>query len=280
MINILTDSIADIPKDLLSKYHIDTIPMYVQLDGKVYKDGENIHANQLFESVEKTGKYPTTSAPPPADFTRFFNRKDPSIFIGVSNMLSMSMKNAHMSVRELKKQAVDLIDSRSISIGYGQVVLQAARWRDEGMGFLELGQQIRRLVNESRGIFILNSLEYLYHGGRCSAINHFASSVLGIRPFLNIRRDGTLGILKKVRGSRMKAVKVLFDHFSNQYHQYQINHVSIAHLDCEEEANWLKDKVLSLGFQKEILITKIGCVLATHSGPNPLGLAFTVADHH
>lgn len=279
MINILTDSIADIPDDLLTKYCIETIPMYVQLNGSVYRDGKNITPDEIFNRAETVGEYPTTSAPPPNDFFEFFNRPDPSIFIGVSGQLSATMKNAQIAKQELDSKNVELIDSRSISIGYGQVVLQAAKWRDEGIGFRELVERIRELINASRGIFILNSLEYLYHGGRWSAIDHFASSLLKILPFLNLNPDGTLGVLKKVRGSRSKAVKELFSYFKNQYDAHDINHISIGRLDCYDEATFLKNKIRGLGYQKEILITNIGCVLASHSGPNPLGIAFSISEN-
>ncbi|MDY6846138.1 MAG: DegV family protein [Chloroflexota bacterium] len=278
MINILTESIADIPEDLLKKYGIETIPMYVQLDGSVFRDGENITPDESFKSVEITRVYPTTSAPPPSDFIKYFNRCDPSIFIGVSRQLSTTMKNAQIAKQELDSKNVELIDSRSISIGYGQVVLQAAKWRDEGMGFSELVERIRKLIIASRGIFILNSLEYLYYGGRCSAIDHFASSLLKIRPFLNLNPDGALGVLKKVRGSRSKAVKELFNYFKNQYETHELEHISIGHLDYYDEATFLKNKIRELGYQKEILITKIGCVLASHSGPNPLRIGFSISE--
>lgn len=280
MINILTDSTADIPKDLLTKYHIDVIPMYVQLNGRMYQDGESITAEELFEWVETTGKYPTTSAPPPSDFIKFFDRKEPTIYLGVSGQLSTTMANAQMAVSELKNSKIDAIDSKSISIAYGKIVLQAAKWRDDGMGFKELGREIRRLISRSKGIFILNSLEYLYHGGRCSAIDHFAASLLKIRPFLQVLSDGSLGILKKVRGSRAKAVEELFGYFKEQYNKNELDHVSIGHLDGEEEAAVLKKMIHDLGFRKEILVSKIGCVLASHSGPKPLGIAFSIADNN
>lgn len=278
MINILTDSIADIPSNLLTQYCIKTIPMYVQLNGSVYSDGENVSPQVIFKNVEKTGVYPTTSAPPPSDFIKFFDREGPTIFTGVSGQLSTTMKNAQVAKQELGKKDIEIIDSRSISIGYGQVVLQAAKWRDEGIGFIELVHKIRELVIASRGVFILNSLEYLYHGGRCSAIDHFASSLLKIRPFLNLKPDGTLDVLKKVRGTRNKAVKELFTYFKNQYCLHEIDHISIGHLDCIEEAELLRNKIKALGYQKEILITRIGCVLASHSGPYPLGIAFSIAE--
>jgi fatty acid-binding protein DegV len=157
MINILTDSTAEIPKDLLSKYHIDAIPMYVQLNGRMCHDGENITAEELIEWVKATGKCPTTSAPPPPDFKKFFDREEPSIYIGVFGQLSTTI-------------------------------------------------------------------------------------------------------------------------FKEQYNRNELTNISVGHLDGEEEAEILKKMIHDLGFQEEILVSKIGCVLASHSGPKPLGIAYSIAD--
>lgn len=276
MINILTDSTADISKEECIAYRIDTIPMYIQLNGKIYKDGEDIVPEMLFETVSATGKFPTTSAPSPNDFVQFFDRRAPSIYIGVSSKLSTTIRNAELAVRELGNQSVDVVDSLSISSGYGQVVLQAAKWRDEGMAFEELGQSIRSLIRKTRGIFILDTLDYIYHGGRCSAIEHFFSSVLRIRPFLQMLPNGTLGVLQKVRGSRDKALSILFNYFKEQVAKYDIPEIFITHLDCEDEANILVELIQSLEKAIEIRTGRVGCVLATHSGPKPIGIAYHV----
>jgi DegV family protein with EDD domain len=276
MINILTDSTADIPKELCESYQIETIPVYIQLDGKVYKDGEDIHPDMLFDAVRTTGHYPTTSAPSPKDFAEFFNRETPSIYIGLSGNMSTTFRNAQLAKSELKNNTVDLIDSLSFSIGYGQVVIQAAQWRNEGMDFNELGIRIRERIKQTRGIFILDTLDYVYHGGRCSTIEHLFSSVLKIKPFLQILPDGTLGILQKVRGSRKKAVNALLDYFLKQFSTETIPEIFLAHYDCEEEVQFLVEKIKSTGKPIQIYITKIGCALTIHSGPYPIGIAYHV----
>ncbi len=276
MINILTDSTADIPKEVCKAYHIDVIPMYIQLNGTMYKDGEEIEPAVLFDTVSTTGQYPTTSAPSPGDFINFFNRDSESIYIGVSSKLSTTFRNAQLAVSELPGQLIDLIDSRSISSGYGQVVLQAAKWRNEGMSFKDLGIRIRQMVEKTRGVFILDSLDYIYHGGRCSAIEHFFSSVLKIRPFLSILPNGTLGILQKVRGSREKAVHALLSFINDQLTKFNIPEIILTHLDCDDEAAYLIDQINAMGQPVRINYAKVGCVLATHSGPKPIGIAYYV----
>lgn len=276
MINILTDSTADISKELCEAYQIKTIPMYIQLNGKVYKDGEDIVPEMLFETVKNTGQFPTTSAPPPGDFLKFFDGNIPSVYIGVSGKLSTTFRNAQLALNELGNKMIDLVDSLSISTGYGQVVLQAAKWRDEGMSFEELGQRIRQRVKKTRGFFILDTLDYIYHGGRCSAVEHFFSTILKIRPFLQIRPDGTLGVVQKVRGSREKAINALLAYFKEQMMLYEIPEIYITHLDCNEEAQFLVDQIKSIGKPIDIMTARVGCVLATHSGPKPIGIAYYI----
>jgi DegV family protein with EDD domain len=276
MINILTDSTSDISKESLKAYQIEAIPVYVNIDGRTYKDSDDIDAKTLFEEVDKTGQFPTTSAPSPDDFTRFFDRESPSIYIGVSSMLSSTFQNAQLAANALGHNNVDLIDSLSFSIGYGQIVLQASKWRNDGMGFEELGLRIRELVKKSRGIFILDTLTYLYHGGRCSAIEHFVSSLLRIHPFLNIRQNGTLGVLQKVRGSRFKAVEALWNYFKTQIDQVELQRIFLMHIDSSDEIAYLKDKLNSLGYPISVEDGVVGCALATHSGPKPLGIAYLV----
>jgi DegV family protein with EDD domain len=276
MINILTDSTADLPDTLIDAFQIGVLPMYVQIDGKTYRDGINISAQKLFERVNETGQYPTTSAPSPLDFEKFFNQKDPSIYIGVSSVLSSTFRNAQFALKDLGSKLIDLIDSRSISTGYGQIVLQAAEWRNAGMSFEELQVKIRQLVHKARGIFILDSLDYLYHGGRCSAVEHIFSSILKIRPILNILPNGTLGVLQKIRGSREKAVDALWNYFKTQIHTLDLKRIFLMHIDSDDEINYLRERISNSGIPVQVEIGRVGCVLATHSGPKPLGIAYTV----
>jgi DegV family protein with EDD domain len=276
MIHILTDSTADLSKEQRERLNIDVIPMYVQVNGKMYRDGEDIDAHFLFDRVRETGKYPTTSAPSPGDFLDFFDRKGKSIYISVSSMLSTTYRNAQLAIKEISDREVELIDSLSISTGYGQVVLKAAEWRNAGMEFDELTRRVRQLIKRTRGIFILDTVDYLYHGGRCSAIDHFVSSLLHIHPFLNVRPDGTLGVLQKVHGSRLKAVEVLFHYFKRQLESSNIGQMIITQLDCDDEALFLEERIKAINPQVKISTAKVGCVLATHSGPKPLGIAYSI----
>ncbi len=277
MIRILTDSTSDLSKEILEAYGIETIPMYIQVNGKVYRDMEEINPQMLFDQVALTGKYPTTSAPSPEDFMRFFKDKAPAIYVGVSSQLSSTFQNAQIAIKELGERAIDLVDSLSISTGYGQTVLQAAKWRDAGLGLSALGSKIRAMSRRCRGVFILDNLDFLYHGGRCKAIEHFVASLLKIHPFLKIQPEGTLGVLQKVRGSRFRAVRALRDYFLDQLGSHEIGRIFITHLDCEREAEFLAQEIRLRAPEMDIQTARVGCVLATHSGPKPLGIAYEVS---
>lgn len=276
MINILTDSTADIPKNLAENYQIGIIPAYIHINGVAYKDGEEIQPDRLFNEVKLTKAFPTTSAPSPGDFLKFFNRKGSSIFISLSSQLSTTYKNAQLALKELADKTIDVIDGQSISTGYGQVVIQAAKWRNEGMDYAELGIRIRERLNKTRGVLILDTLDYLYRGGRCSKIDHLFSSLLSIKPVLRMKPDGTLGVYQKVRGSREKTLDALTKYFLKEMEKENIPEIYITHYDGEEEAKLLSERILSIGEPIKIHITEVGCALATHSGPRPLGIAYYV----
>ena len=132
------------------------------------------------------------------------------------------------------------------------------------------------MTNNTRGIFILDTLEYLYRGGRCSAIEHFLTSFLKIRPLLNVENDGTLRVIQKISGARYRAVIGLLNYIQNQLNSFQITQMFIMHLDCEEEAAYLKNKIKAIGHPVDVQTAQIGCALVMHSGPKPLGIAYLV----
>ncbi len=276
MINILTDSTADIPKDLAQQLNIGVIPAYIHLDGKSYKDGEEIQPSTLFELVKETKNFPTTSAPSLGDFLKFFDLEGPSIFISLSSQLSTTYRNAQLAKKELETKTIEVIDGKSISTGYGQIVIQAAKWRNKGMSFEELILRIKDRIENTQGVLILDTVDYLYHGGRCSKIDSLFSSLLSIKPFLRVLPDGTLGVLQKVRGSREKILKVMASYFIKQLANKDIPEIYITHYDSVEDANLVADQITSFGKPIEIHITEVGCALATHSGPNPLGIAYYI----
>jgi fatty acid kinase fatty acid binding subunit len=194
MIRIIADSTSDLGSDLIQRHHIEIVPLTVILKEKQYKDGQDIQTQQLFEYVKQYGELPKTSAVSVAEFVQAFQGSDEIIYIGISSQLSASFHNAELAVREMGAKNIHLVDSLNLSTGIGLLVLKAAELRDAGKSADEITDALRSAIATVRTSFVVDTLEYLYLGGRCSAITNLAGSVLQIRPVIEVRPDGTLGV--------------------------------------------------------------------------------------
>jgi DegV family protein with EDD domain len=274
MVKIITDSCCDLTQELISQFDIDVIPLSVFVDNANYLDGVDISSEQLFESVKKTGVLPKTSAPSVAAFSRVFEKYPEFIYISISSKLSASYQSAHVALSELSNVKGEIIDSYNLSTGIGLLVLKAAELSQQGKTLAEITARIKALVLKVNSSFMIDTLDYLYMGGRCSSMAHVVGSILKIRPIIEVRADGTLGVREKINGSRKKCLDALLDSFSKKKDSIDPARVFITHVVCEEDAEYLKselEKILSI---KEICITTAGSTISSHCGPGTVGILF------
>lgn len=276
MVRIITDSTADLGNELLSQYRIEMIPLYVLMEEQSYLDGVNISLEDLFRSVQQTGQLPKTSAASIGDFVRYFNGVDDIVYIGISSQLSATIKNATIATQTLGKENVYIVDSLNLSTGIGMLVLRAAELRDEGKPAQEISEAIKALVPKVRTSFIIETLDYLYKGGRCTALQNLMSSLLSIRPIIAVRPDGTLGVKAKTRGTRRKGLMELVRDFEEHLDEIDLHRVFITHTGCTADAEFLKSELLSRAQIEEVLITTAGSVIASHCGPDTIGILYMV----
>lgn len=274
MIHILTDSTADLGPDLLGQYQIEFIPLAVIHQGSSFRDQVDISLPQLFEAVSKTGELPKTSAPAVAEFTRFLDRPGEVIYIGLSSALSATQQNAQLALQALGRSDITVIDSLNLSSGIGLLVLAAADMRDRGCSAAEIAAGVRALLPKVRTSFIIDTLDYLHMGGRCSAMQNIVSSLLKIRPVIQVRPDGSLGIKEKIRGTRAKALASLVDDFRAHLDEIDLQRVFITHTGCDADAEQVKSELQRIAPAAEIHITYAGCVIASHCGPNTIGVLY------
>jgi DegV family protein with EDD domain len=274
MVNIITDSTADLGMELSERANVQVIPLYVNLGSSTYQDGRDISPSQLFSSIESAGQMPKTSAPTLADFIHAFDLNSQNLYIGISGRLSATIQNAYLARENYPQQAVFIVDSANLSGGIGLLVLKAADLRNQGLSAQEIHQMISAWVPRVRTSFIVETLDYLYKGGRCTAVQHLMGSLLQIRPVIALRPDGTLGVKTKVRGTRRKAIQALLDDFQENLAKVNLERVIISHTGCVEDAGFLKQELLKLAPVQEILIVHAGVVIASHCGPNTLGLSY------
>ena len=271
---IFTDSCADLSPEQIKKFNIHVVPLGVFIDNKTFFDGINITPQDLFDKVKITGKLPNTSAPSTGAFSEAFKPYNSAIYIGISAKLSASNQNALIAVKNLPENDIRVVDSFNLSTGIGLLVLKAAELRDQGKSLDEVEKTISGLVPNINSSFVIDTLDYLFMGGRCSSMEHIMGSLLKIRPVIEVKTDGTLGVKEKVSGSRKKAIDSMLVDFKKKLPNIDLSRVFITHAVADEDAVYLKEELMKLAPIKEICITNAGATISSHCGPNTIGILF------
>lgn len=205
---ITADSTCDLGRDLIERYDIGILPLYVQLGDKTYRDGIDIQPDDIYAHVAAGGGLATTAAVNLADYVRTFtelsDRYDFVIHVNISSDFSCSHQNAKLAAADLPN--VYVVDSRNLSTGHGHIVLEAARMAAEGMGPEEIVRQLEALTARVDASFILEQLEYMKKSGRCSAVALLGANLLKLRPCIEVK-DGKMGVAKKYRGTFAKCLE-------------------------------------------------------------------------
>lgn len=276
MVSICTDSCSDLSADLIAEHNIKVIPLQVLVDGRSIKDGE-LTLEELFASVVRTGQLPKTSAPSVADFVEFFTGRDEIVFIGISEKLSATLQSASLAVEELKEQKIFVVDSKNLSTGIGLLALKAADLRDKGLGADKITEELKGMTEKVRTSFLIDTMEYLYKGGRCSGLQALAGSLLQIRPIITVQVNGTLGVKHKIRGTRGKALNTLLEDFKADLPEVDMQRVFVTHTNCPGDALFLVSELQTLAPIDQVLITTAGTTIASHCGPKTIGILYMKA---
>ena len=202
-IAITADSTCDLPDSYVKENEITVIPLSILLGDKVYHDGVDIKPADIYKYVDEHSTLPKTSAVTPAEYHEVFKRLTDEgkkvVHIGFSSGLSSSFQNACVAAEEFDD--VYCVDSKSLCTAMGLLVLKACDYRDKGMEARRIADKVNKLVPKVSATFVLENLEYLHKGGRCSGIAKFGANVLGIKPSIAVEtQNGRLEIAKKYRG--------------------------------------------------------------------------------
>lgn len=273
MLEIITDSTSDLGPVLYQRHNIKRVPLTVFVEGREVKDGELTLA-QLFDAVKRTGVLPKTSAVSVGEFSETFKGQADSIFIGISSQLSATYQNSLMAAADIHHKRIANIDSLNLSTGIGLLVVKAAELRDQGLGFDEIVSQIQATVPKVHSSFIIDTLDYLYKGGRCSALQNVFGSLLRIRPVIEVHKDGTMGVKEKIGGARKRALLSLVDEFETLLPAIDLHRVFITHTGCDDDARYLEAELRKIADIDELCITYAGTTIASHCGPGTIGVLY------
>lgn len=276
---ITYDSTCDLTPRLLERFHIRTVPLTIQSGERVFPDDGRYTSSELYADYRRNGALPRTTAVSPEEFKAFFApilaEGFDIVHIDISSELSCTCQNAVLAAQELAEQGeIHVVDSRQLSTGGGLLALQGAKLRDGGMAAADIAAELRRLAPHSDTSFVLDTLEYMWKGGRCSGVTALGANMLKLKPSLEIR-DGKLVVCKKYRGAMEKV-----------YRQYVTERLAgkavvgdwafITHSGevSEDTLRQLTELVRELAPFKEVFITQAGCTVSSHCGPGTLGVLF------
>ena len=218
---ISTDSPADVPAEIRERYDIRVIPLHIILDDDCFEDGVNIQPDDLYAFYKKTGRLPKTSAVSVAEYTDFFKEltQDGSsvVHISFSSALSATHQNARLAAEDFDN--VYIVDSKSLSTGIALLAIKAAQLAQDGLDAKTIAHEMEYKREKVVTTFILDKLEFLYKGGRCSGVAMLGANVLGIKPSI-VMVDGKLQVGKKYRGKlencQMQYVRDLLEQYAGR----------------------------------------------------------------
>ncbi len=276
---ITYDSTCDLTPQLLERFKIRTVPLTIQSGERVFADDGQYTSAELYADYRRNGTLPKTTAVSPEEFKSFFlpilAEGYDIVHIDISSELSCTCQNAVLAAQELTEQGrVYVVDSRQLSTGGGLLALQGAKLRDRGMDAADIAKELRGMASCSDTSFVLDTLEYMWKGGRCSGVAALGANVLKLKPCLEMR-EGKLMVCKKYRGSMEKVYR--------QYITERLagktvveDHAFITHSGevSEDTLRELTELVRELAPFKEVFVTQAGCTVSSHCGPGTLGVLF------
>lgn len=275
-IKITADSTCDLTAELLHRYDIGLFPLSVILNDQSLKDGIEVVPDDLYRHVEEYGSLPTTSAISVGEYLDRFAvlsaENDAVIHINISAEFSSCYQNACIAAAEFDN--VFVVDSRNLSTGHGHVVIEAALAAARGMNAPEIVDFLNGLTGRVEASFVLDRLDYMVKGGRCSAVTALGANLLKLKPCIEVR-DGKMGVVKKYRGPFSKVIleyvkdrldgrdDIIYDRIFITYSSEMSDTVSAVRAAVEQYSPFT-----------EIIENRAGCTICSHCGPCCLGILF------
>ncbi|SOC16386.1 DegV family protein [Pseudobutyrivibrio ruminis] len=277
MIKVLADSTCDLSPELVEKYNIGIIPLYVRLGDVEYKDGINITPSELYAWSDKHGETPKTAAPSVEDIEKFLDKDstDEYIIFTISSSMSASFNNARLAAEDLGiENRVHVIDSANLSTGIGLQVLYAAELAASDMNADDIVKELDDIRDKVRASFVIDTLVYLHRGGRCSGLAALVGGALKLHPRIAVS-EGAMHPEKKYRGKDIRYVMDYVKDMESDLLSANKKRVFITHSGCDRDiVESVRDYLTSLNHFDEILETNAGAVVSSHCGPGTLGVLF------
>ena len=278
-VKITADSPCDIGPELKARYDVRLIPLHVTMNGKEYLDGVNISDEEIYANWHTNNSLPKTSAVSVGEyidiFKEYLSQGYEIVHISLGSGLSVSNQNAKLAAEELA--GVHVIDSCSLSTGFGLLVCEAGERVKKGMDAESIVKEVEPLNQKTSASFILDTLEFLHAGGRCSSLAQLGANLMSIKPSIQVLNEkrGGMVVGKKFMGKLNKCIgKYIESQLANRddiiHDRIFITHSGFP----QEDVDWMIEKVNSYGPWGEVLVTTSGCTISSHCGPGCIGVLF------
>lgn len=272
-IKIITDSSADLPKEIFDSLNIEVLPLLINFGEESYLDGVEISIDELFDRIDNGDVFPNTAQVTPIRFQetyeKYLNEGYKIISIHLSSGMSGTYQSACLAKNSLESDDIYVIDSKTVTSGLGLLAYRAAKLRDEGKDIKEIVEDIEKNKEYMSSSLCFDSLDNLIKGGRISKTVAVVTGMLGIKLILEVK-DGLMSVKDKVRGSKKAVKRIIRD--IEEYGCKEGMPVVLINVNSDEVCNQIKDYLNEKKI--ETIDTKVGCTVGIHSGNHATGVFF------
>ena len=275
-VKIISDSTCDLSPELLERYDIAITPLCVIKDGKEFHDGVDITPADIFAHVDGGRDLCSTAAVSQFEYTEMFTRYakdcDAVVQINIGSNFSCCYQNACLAAQDFDN--VYVVDSGNLSSGQGLLVVAAAKLAEQGLSGAEIAERVRALAPKVEASFLIERLDYMRKGGRCSAVAALGANLLHLKPCIEVR-NGKMAVCKKYRGSFEKCIRQYVKDRLDGRADIAPDLAFITHPACQKNVvDAAMEEAARYGSFDEVVETHAGCTVSCHCGPNTLGILF------
>ena len=277
-VKIVTDSLSDITSDVAEGLGITVVPLTVTFGQESFLDRITMNTDEFYYRLTHDATWPTTTQPPPGTFVDIYNKlakeTDEILVITLSNKLSGTYQSALSAKSMVETECrIELIDSLTVAMGLGLIVISAAKAAQAGANLNELTDLVHRAIPRSHLIAFFDTLKYLAKGGRIGKAKGLMGAMLSVKPILTVK-DGEMSPLTRLR-SRAAGMDYLYNSVASFSH---IEELAVEHATTPEDADELIERLSSLFPKERIYKSTISPVVGTYAGPGAIAVSILEAE--
>ena len=273
---VVTDSSAFLPKDVIGELPIAVIPLWLMWDGESFQDGIDIHPTEFYQRLKASKSLPTSSQPSGKEFGDFFKKvsqdADAIVNVLVSSQISGTIASAQAAASEHPEMDIRIVDSYSSAMGLGLCALAAGRAAAEGKSVDDVVAAATDMSQRVHLLFVVDTLEYLFKGGRISGGKHLLGTAFNIKPILHFE-DGKIKPHSQARTKR-KALAQLLEIVDERLGGRQMQEACVLDVNVPGEGDSLAEMIRMRFSPSELFRSGVSPVVGTHVGPGTVGIAF------